>query len=198
MVNKLFTSFVDLTKSPNPNLRSKEAIDWFKAQAASIRTINTNQLLVKSRENARTSLKIGQMYMFAYDARGKETLPYYDRFPLVFPFKKYNKGFYGINLHYLPIPLRAVLMDRLFDLVNNDKFDETTRLKVTYNVLESSSRFRYFKPCVKHYLNNQIDSRLIYVPPEEWQVAIFLPLHRFKGATVNTVHNDSRRSLIGR
>lgn len=194
---QLFNSFIDLSKSPNPNLRSREAVAWFKEQASSIRSINTQQLLVKSRENARNQMKVGQMYMFAYDAKHKDTLPYYDRYPLIFPFRRYNKGFYGINLHYLPIQLRAVLMDRLFDTVNNTKFDETTRLKLSYKLLNSSSRFKYFKPCVKHYLNSQMDSRLIYIPPEEWQVAIFLPLQRFKGVTNNTVYNDSRRSLMG-
>ena len=194
---QLFTPFIDLSKSPNPDLRSREAVAWFKEQATSIRSINTQQLLVKSKENARSQLKVGQMYMFAYDAKHKDTLPYYDRFPLIFPFRRYNKGFYGINLHYLPIALRAKLMDRLFDLVNNTKFDETTRLKLSYQLLNGSSRFKYFKPCVKHYLNSQMDSRLIYIPPEEWQVAMFLPLQRFKGVTNNTVYNDSRKSLIG-
>lgn len=196
-MSNILSSFINVAKSPNPDLRSNEARQWFLDQARKIRTINTQKVLVNSKENARTTMKVGQMYMFAYDAKHKETLPYYDRFPLIFPFKRYNKGFYGINLHYLPLPLRAKLFDNLIDLVNNDKFDETTRLKLSYQILDGSSRFRYFRPCVKHYLNSQMDSRLIYVPPEEWQIALFLPLHKFNGVTATTVYSDSRKSLLG-
>jgi hypothetical protein len=88
-------------------------------------------------------------------------------------------------------------MDKLMDTINNDKFDETTKLRINYSILDGASKFRYFKPCVKHYLNSQMDSRLIYIPPEEWQVAMFLPLHKFKGATASQVYNDSRKALIG-
>ncbi len=30
-------------------------------------------------------IRIGRLYMFLYDPKGKKELPYYDRFPLVFP-----------------------------------------------------------------------------------------------------------------
>ncbi len=77
----------------------------------------------------------GKLNMFFYDPKWKKKLPYYDTFPLVLPLERYSDGFLGINLHYLPIPLRIRLLDRLVDFSNNTKFDESTRLIVDYKKL---------------------------------------------------------------
>jgi hypothetical protein len=143
-------------------------------------------------------MRIGDMYMFYYDPKHKETLPYYDRFPLVFPIKKAEGGFLGLNMHYLPLPLRARLMDALYDLSLNQRYDETTRLRLNYDVLNSAAKFRLFKPCIKHYLMDHMDSRFWYVYPSEWDIALFLPLERFKKANKRKVQNDSRRMIQGR
>ena len=62
----------------------------------------------------------GRLNMFFYDPKFKKTLPYYDTFPLVLPLESFRGGFLGINLHYLPIPLRVRLLDKLtFHLLTN-------------------------------------------------------------------------------
>jgi hypothetical protein len=63
---------------------------------------------------------IGKMYTFFYDPKHKETLPYYDLFPLIFVVGPAAGGFLGINLHYLPPVLRAKLMDSLYQILNNN------------------------------------------------------------------------------
>ena len=68
--------------------------------------------------------------MFIYDPKLKDKLPYYDTFPLVLPVEQYKDGFLGINLHYLSIPMRMRLLDRLMDYSNNDKFDNHTEFRV--------------------------------------------------------------------
>lgn len=190
--------FSNLITGNNPYpARSEKSLLWFKDQASRIRGLDPQRVIVGAKENARARVLTGQLYLFSYEPKHKDKLPYYDRFPLVFPFKKLDNGFLGVNLHYLPLQLRAKLMDGLFDLVNNDSYDETTRLRISYNILSRLSTLRYFKPCVKHYLNNQMNSRFIYIPPEEWQVAIFLPIHRFKNANASVVHKDSRNQILG-
>ena len=64
----------------------------------------------------------GKLNMFLYDPKFKKKLPYYDTFPLVLPLETYNDGFLGINMHYLPIPLRVRLLDRLVDYTNSEDF----------------------------------------------------------------------------
>ena len=68
--------------------------------------------------------------MFFYDPKLKP-FPYYDRFPLVLPLERFQMVL-GINFHYLPIPLRIRLLDRLVDFSSNTKFDESTKLNVNY------------------------------------------------------------------
>ena len=90
----------------------------------------------------------------------------------------------GINLHYLPLIYRAKLMDALYDTTNNDAFDKSTKLRLNYSILDKAAKFRYFKPCVKHYLSEQVRSRFLYVYPSEWDIALFLPTQRFIGASL--------------
>ena len=39
----------------------------------------------------------GLLNMFFYDPKGRNTLPYYDTFPLVLPLEEYPDGFLGIK-----------------------------------------------------------------------------------------------------
>jgi hypothetical protein len=176
--------------------REQQSRTWYRDTANKFRTVNERNLMKGDTDRLRSQPKIGHMYMFYYDAKHKETLPYFDRFPMIFPYKKVRGGFMGINLHYLPHILRAKLMDSLYDISSNDKYDETTKLRMSYNILSSASKYKWFKPCIKHYLTTQVRSRFLYVYPAEWDIALFLPLERFSGASKSKVWSDSKK-LIG-
>lgn len=135
------------------------------------------------------------MYMFFYDPKHKKTLPYYDTFPLIFPFKKTNKGFLGINLHYLPLTMRAKLMDALYEITNNDRYDKSTKLQISYNILNSASRFKFFRPCIKQYLSNHVKSRFVNIQASDWDTALWLPVERFKKQSKDQVWKDSRKII---
>lgn len=168
--------------------------EWFRNRASSITRVDSNKLIEKNRAYTLKNLKvqdIGRMIMFQYDAKTKDTLPYWDKFPLVFPISYYNDGFLGINLHYLPIMYRAKLMDQLYTTATNEKFDSTTKLRVSYEILNGASRFRLFKPCIKRYLTTHIKSRFLFIPSSEWDLAICLPAQRFMKAKSSTVWRDS-------
>ena len=173
---------------------SLEARNWLRQKAAEVRTVNPKATITQGPFLTNRIIP-GNMYLFAYDPKTKEDLPYYDRFPLVFPFRRVQDGFYGINMHYLPPLLRAKLMDALYDTVNNDKMDETTRLRINYRILQSAAKFRYFEPCVKHYLNNHVKTRFLRVDPTQWDVALFLPLERFAKANKLKVYADSKKKI---
>ena len=173
---------------------SLEARNWLRQKAAEVRTVNP-KATIQQGPFLTNRIITGNMYLFAYDPKTKEDLPYYDRFPLVFPFRRVPDGFYGINMHYLPPLLRAKLMDALYDTVNNDNMDETTRLRINYRILQSAAKFRFFEPCVKHYLNNHVKSRFLQVDPTQWDVALFLPLERFAKASKLKVYADSKKKI---
>ena len=134
----------------------------------------------------------GRLNMFFYDPKLKQKLPYYDRFPLVLPLEKYGDGFLGINFHYLPIPLRVRLLDRMVDFSSNTKFDESTVLDVDYSAVK---RIRLIKPTLKRYLAGKVKSRFRRIDADEFIVATLLPVARWSKAEAAQVHKDSRGML---
>jgi len=173
--------------------RTQSSRDWFRDQAGSSRT-NPNAL-GKDVSRLKTRATVGKMYMFFYDPKNKKTLPYYDRFPLIFKIDNVPGGFTGINLHYLPYKLRAKLMDALYDLSTNERYDERTKLELSYDVLRSASKYKYFKPTFKKYLNAHVRSRFIEVSSAEWDIALFLPVERFEGMSKQQVWKESRKKV---
>jgi|TARA_B110000503_G_scaffold3424_1_gene4523 hypothetical protein len=184
--------------------RSQGSIEWYRKQAktAAGKEITAETLLStndKGRVKARLSGSafIGSMYFFEYDPKHKETLPYYDRFPLIFPINKAKGGFIGLNMHYLPPQLRARLMDALYDLATDDKYNERTKLALSYEILASASKFRLFAPCIKQYLNSHVRSRFIKIEASEWDIALFLPVQKFEKQSTSKVWADSRKMIQG-
>jgi hypothetical protein len=174
---------------------NKDIIDsreWFRDQAQNIKIVNTTSMM---KTGVSGSPSMGSMYMFMYDPKNKSTLPYYDKFPLVFPINFYSDGFLGINLHYIPPEIRAVLMDRLYSTINNDSISENTKVQLNYEMLTGASRFKYFKPCVKRYLYSHVVSGFKYVSPLDWDKAIMLPTERFVKSTKERAWSDSMSKL---
>lgn len=173
---------------------SNNARNWFRNTAASTSTTPT-RVMENSKDRMVTQVTPGEMYLFNYDPKLKKTLPYYDTFPLIFPLESHGKSFLGLNLHYLPLRQRAVLMDALYALASDKKYDENTKLKISYDILKGSSKTRFFRPCVKRYLRSHVKSRFLKINAKEWDIALFLPLQRFQKATAEQVYRDSRKMV---
>jgi hypothetical protein len=69
--------------------RSRFARAWLKSKVPSLRP--TRGELMRDRERFRNKSIIGRMYFYYYDPKTKDSLPYYDRFPLVIPIERYPK-----------------------------------------------------------------------------------------------------------
>lgn len=175
--------------------RSKESRDWFRRKANSLRRVNRNALMREEPIQLSNRRLIGSMQMFFYDPKTKDKLPYYDSFPLAIVVKPAPGGFLGLNLHYLPPALRAKFLDAILDVTNNTKYDDDTKFDLTYRMLTKSSKFKYFKPCVKHYLNSNVRSRFATVPAPEWEIATFLPTADWQKAGAAKVYADSRKMI---
>jgi hypothetical protein len=171
---------------------SKDSIAWFKEKLAEIkRPAAIVRDIVQEKSRRTSQLKLGRLYAFVYDPKSKEDLPYYDKFPLVLILEKYPDGFLGLNLHYLPYKYRVVFLNKLVKYAVTDREDDIVRLRITYDILNASRRFKEFKPCLKRYLFNHMRSRLLAIQPNEWETATLLPLQMFKGATANKVWKES-------
>jgi hypothetical protein len=188
-------------KSGHMPARTAEARKWYRDKALGVGKIEYTSLFKEMAPEVgqnRSAFSIGNMYMFQYDPKHKSTLPYYDRIPLIFPVDRAKGGFYGINFHYLPYILRAKLMDALYEVTSNNRYDDKTKMKVSYQILSSATKFKEFRPTFKHYLVGHIRSKLIYIHPTEWDMAIFLDVARFEKASQTKVWEDSRRSIRGK
>ena len=167
-----------------------KSTEWYRDKIKEFGTPKTLDL-IRDGKQAKSPFG-GRLNMFVYAPKFARKLPYYDTFPLVLPIESYSDGFLGINLHYLPIPLRIRLLDRLNDFSNNTKFDKTTRLNVSYNQLR---RVRLIRPTIKRYLAGKVKSRFRRVDADEFTVATLLPVARFKKGSQAEVYKDSRNML---
>jgi hypothetical protein len=165
---------------------------WFEQQALLLKKrtgITPRKLLNQGQQTTR--LVPGRLYMFFYDPKMKDTLPYYDTFPLVFPYAKVQGGFMGLNMHYLPYYYRVQLMTRLMQFATNTAFDETTKIRYSWSLISGASKFRFAEPCIKHYLNEHVESPFLEIPGQDWHTAMMLPVERFVKSNKNRVWGDS-------
>jgi hypothetical protein len=172
-------------------------LDWFQRQIRSLgNQFDTPGALMRSDIGQMTGRPdVGSMYMYLYDPKTKASLPYYDRFPLVFPYEDAQGGFYGLNLHYLPYGIRFQLLEALMKTKSTKTVTSDTELQLSWNILKSASRFPGVQPTVKRYLYSNIRSRILKVNPEDWYTAAMLPVEQFEGLTKQQVFNRSRKSL---
>ena len=177
--------------------RTDESRTWFRQKAHQLRRVNRRALMNSEEIKLvnKSQPLIGSMNMFFYDPKTKDTLPFYDRFPLAVIVGPAPGGFYGMNLHYLSPILRAMFLDALMGMTNKKKFDDTTRFKSQYNLMKRLGSTRYYKPCFKHYLFAHVKSRLARVSPTEWEIATFLPTADWAKASGRQVYRQSREMI---
>ena len=175
---------------------AKKSQLWFDQQVLllSKKRITPNMIINNDPKDVKSAnaLMPGKLYMYYYNPKLKDELPYYDRFPLVFPFRKLEDGWLGLNMHYLPHRLRLVLMDRLLMFANNDKWNASTKLKFSWHLIDGVAKFNLAKPCVKRYLTSHVMSPLVNVQSADWATAMMLPVERFVGASKEQVWAESK------
>ena len=194
MVSKVFDEILAKgVRSGQIPARTQQSRDWFRTAAKKTK-VTPESVIRSERTRFKNRVTMGKMYLFNYDPKHKATLPYYDRYPLIFPVQPADGGFYGINMHYLPHVLRARLMDALYSLSSNRRYDEKTRLKLSYNILNSVTKYKAFKPTFKRYLTNHVRSRFIEISSSEWDIALMMPLQKFAKASAGEVWRDSRKT----
>jgi hypothetical protein len=193
----ILTTLSEQKAELNYQTNSRESYKWLMQKIGTLRNPTVSSALMTRethrfvRPNDRQKFLMGGLYFFVYDPKGKAELPYYDRFPLVIPLKRTSDGFIGLNLHYLPLRYRINFLKKLLPFAIYNDEDEIKRLRVTYPMLDASSRLKEFRPCIKQYLYSHVKSRILSVEHNEWDIATFLPIQQFKKAKVQDVWQDS-------
>lgn len=192
--------FIDLHQQATKNgllgARTRQAIQWYADTCRQYK----NPIAVSSvkdflgESSARSVIQVGGIYTYAYDAKTKEKLPYWDSAPLVVMLRQNGSDkFLGLNLHYAPPKARGMILYILYQLLTDTRMNDKTRLAVTYRKLQRLSSFFVMRPLVKQYLRSHVKSRFIKIPPSEWQTAMFLPIARWNKSSANKVYYDYSR-----
>jgi hypothetical protein len=191
----LIDQISDEMYTQNLTLGTRKATDWMISKLRSI-PVKRRELM---RDNERLTPEsfLGGMFFYYYDPKHKKTLPYYDTFPLVIPVGVYKDGFLALNLHYLSPRQRVAFLRELSGYTNNQKYDETTRFKLTYNLLTKVSKLKEFEPCLKRYLAKHIRSQFLRIDGHEWHIAILLPVEAFQKKSSRQVWRSSRETING-
>lgn len=158
---------------------AKKSQQWFADQVKYLGNAVSPNSVMANGARRRSYLIPGQMVMYFYHPKHIDTLPYYDTFPLIFPFAQTAETFTGINFHYLPTKARVVLLKNMLDFATNDKLDEKTRLRFQWDYIGGISRYRGVNAAVKMYRYDHVQSQFLFVPAQQWFNAVMLPFERF-------------------
>lgn len=157
---------------------------WFNETVQKIKkgkTVSPNGLMVRDGiDSMKQNIKPGELYFFYYDPKLKDTLPYYDSFPLVFPYKPAPGGFLGLNLHYLDYQERFALFRNLLK-INGSILDDRTKMNYQWSNILAMSNVPNAKKCIKHYLTDHVRSRYLKIEPDDWTTCMMLPVEKFVG-----------------
>ena len=151
----------------------------------------------------------GTMNLFYYRPKTPQRLKYYDIFPLVIPMgRRLNNGFVGINFHYLSIPQRWALLERLQAFQTSsllDAFDSEEGAGDVVSLFWSQIKsIRGVRPIVRRYLTEQVNSAFLRIEISEMLIAVSLPVERFYEGAWNKktrvqpqeVFRDTRRRMM--
>lgn len=189
----------------DPKYSPIRSLDWMKKK---IQELGGNSpsakydLLKTTKEKQTTRVLPGAMYMFKYAPKHADTLEFYDMFPCTIMFGLNATGMIGINLHYLSIPLRAKLFDKLFQIAKVYRNNQQQCKKITWAFLNNVSKYPEVAPCVKQYLFSHVQSKLIKIDIDDWRTAMLIPVESFAKKSLTYVNRNSgqkiKRAISGR
>lgn len=178
------------------DLQRKSAA-WFNnriRELGDVKSMRAEALMRGDNRQKSGTITPGHLYMYLYDPKHKETLPYYDQFPLTIPFQETDGGFIGLNLHYLPYQYRAALLDKLLKLADSAMTDNN-KIKFSWDLARGFSQYAAAKPCVKQYLYRHVQTPFKKINSSDWASVVLLPTERFAKATPQQVWADSMRII---
>jgi hypothetical protein len=153
-----------------------QSLDWFKQLFRAPAAIRKQLMKGDDGKRYRNSVQIGRTYAFYYQPKHRDTLPVYDRFPLVIVIEFYKDGFLGLNTHFLSQGQRSELFNLLLRYANNQTMDEHTRLLLSWQAVVATSRMRNLsEKCVKRYLYSHCRSRFVQINADEFDRVASLP-----------------------
>ena len=141
-------------------------------------------------------LHAGGCFAFEYKNpknKGKESLPFFDKFPLIISLgpivTKSGIRNLGFNLHLVPPKIRIIIMCQIFELYKRNyryqifyKKEKPVTIKYKY-VIKSLEKYGA-DFCVRMYIPAR-QNQIVLFPYKEWKNAIFIPSRAYDGIKAN-------------
>lgn len=158
---------------------------WFETKAMGLTAGAARTTLLSASARKRDFGFVGNLYFFRYDAKGKEVIPKWDRYPMALILERKQDGFLGLNLHYLSGGQRSALLGLV------DKYKSEYRMKTSVSTSHSVNWANLMdtakmsgleslpKQSIKRYLYTHCKSKFIEIYPDEYTKAIQLPIEEW-------------------
>lgn len=180
-----------LNKAKNTgfSLDDDRATLWLAQNLSKIQTsmkqnefVRDSKTLIKDK-----NLTPGVMVFFGYNPKTKDSLPFWDEFPVTIVIDPAPGGFLGLNLHYLPPPERSRFLNILLKKVSDQNWHvnphSDAKFKINYAFLKATEKLSPFKRCIKRYYYSNILTKVALIEPMRWKSVPFFPLDKFRGAS---------------
>lgn len=132
----------------------------------------------------------GSFYVYSYDPKTKETLPFYDTMPLILCTSVTPNGHYGIAFHYLPPKIRLKIIQEMYKvskMTSNDNMKFRLSWAKAQQLVHAIGQDKWLKHSIKQYLHSHVKSDMIKVAGDNIEPMLFLPIARWKKATQTEV-----------
>ncbi|QHJ78973.1 MAG: hypothetical protein [Caudoviricetes sp.] len=165
-----FRSQLRVRASDSAAANNKKSVAWFN-----------NVIKSSIRGHTVKRPQPGSIYAYVYDAKHKDTLPYWDKFPLIiylgdYTAKNGNRLLLGLNLHYIPPKARQEFLEALLPHANTDSLSNKTRLKINWSQVRS---MKGADQMIKAYLPGHIKGAITEIKPADWANVLYMPLQQF-------------------
>lgn len=150
----------------DPSIKVGDSAAWFNSKLPDILNgKGTSQVMT------------GKMYTFIYDPVTKDSLPFWDKYPLIFVLERRRGNIIGINLHYIPPKIRLRIFELMITRASTKVLGPNTKMTGLLNLVKTIPNHKYM---IKQYCPEGMRSKLLEIPGNEWGKAIALPLGSWK------------------
>lgn len=174
-MNKTLEKYQKLAEKAQLHKGTLKAIEQYRKLAQNEPEVSNITSIIEGFDRI-SRLRAGDMIIFEYFAKGNETLPYWDRYPLVMVTKITQTGWEGLNLHYLHPSIRSRI---IYDLKKGKS---------------SISKNDLTKPAFKKYLASQVQIGAREIPYSMWDLVINIPFENFVKENKYTVWRKTSRT----
>ena len=193
----LLNKLTDAVRTGAVGRETRRSAQWFRDKIRGLRgelrnrfsSTNPDKFYREAEEKVNPNVRkrranLGDVFCYHYNPKYRNELPYYDMFPMIMLIGTDQDTFTGLIFHYLPPKFRAILLDRV-------------NAKVGSGIInwKKISKIPQVAPTVKKYRFDQVMRKVIPIEENEQEIAIFLPLERFRKASKSSIWADSKRKF---